>query len=32
MSVIAGLVLLVAGIWLYRMGVQHERRHGRKGK
>ena len=32
MSVIAGFVLLVAGIWLYRIGVQHERRHGRKRK
>jgi hypothetical protein len=32
MSVVMGIVLLVVGVWLYRMGVQYERRHGRKRK
>jgi hypothetical protein len=32
MSFIMGIVLLVVGAWLYRIGVQYERRHGRKRK
>jgi len=32
MNVITGFVLLVAGIWLYRKGVEYDRRHGRKRK
>ena len=32
MSFVTGLILLLAGLWLYRMGVRHEHRHGRKRK
>ena len=32
MSFVTGLILLLAGLWLYRMGVKYERRHGRKQK
>ena len=30
MSFVAGFVLLVAGIWLYRKGVEYEKRRPRK--
>jgi hypothetical protein len=32
MNIVTGLVLIVAGAWIYRIGIAHERRHGRKRK
>jgi len=30
MTLLVGLLIFVAGVWLYRVGIEYERRHGRK--
>ena len=32
MNIVTGLLLIVAGVWIYRIGIEYERRHGRKRK